>query len=104
MKLKEYIQRKAHSLAYKVVKDPAHALEVGVLIKACADCNRGDCGACVYKQEFERLVNLRTCNDCELYPVCNYRPKPGETIRINCFSWIPKGPEDLEGTCSKENE
>ena len=72
---------------------PADSIEIGMVIKRCDQCKRGDCDSCVYKGEFERLMELPNCNDCALNASsysCNYRPRIGENVRINCPMWKPK--------------
>lgn len=34
--------------------------------------------------EFDRMMQLPSCNGCEKYRECEYAPKFGEPIRINC--------------------
>lgn len=35
-------------------------------------------------QYYERVSCLPDCNDCGRNPECEYLPKPGEQVRINC--------------------
>ena len=36
-----------------------------------------------------RVSACHDCNDCGM-KACQYRPKPGQTTRINCPLWIRK--------------
>lgn len=67
-------------------------ITLGVEVKRCDKCDRGDCENCFYKGEFERLMNLKSCNDCGRHvgKRCEHSPKLGEYIRINCPLWQPK--------------
>ncbi len=51
-----------------------------------------DCERCDYRNEFERLIALKNCNDCKYSEDnrCGCSPRPGETVRINCFLWDAK--------------
>ncbi len=71
---------------------PKHAIQLGIDVKRCNECERGDCETCVYKREFVELMELPNCNDCELNgrKSCNVSPLPGETVRINCPLHRPK--------------
>jgi hypothetical protein len=41
---------------------------------------------------YERIAPLPDCNTCGKRK-CEYRPKLGETVRINCPLWIEEGDE-----------
>lgn len=71
---------------------PVGSISFGLEVKRCSECERGNCEGCVYKGEFERLMNLPNCHDCGLSTgnSCEHRPKLGEDIRINCPLWKPK--------------
>jgi hypothetical protein len=72
---------------------PAARLSLGLEVKSCKECARGDCTSCVYKQEFERLMALPNCNDCRYRARCEFSPHIGETARINCPTWAPEEKE-----------
>lgn len=77
-------------------------LTIGIKYKLCNKCSRGDCSQCYYKDEFERLMGLPNCNDCGRLrhdPRCEFVPKIGEGVRINCPLWEPIkwDKEDKEG-------
>ena len=38
-----------------------------------------------------RDISYHNCNNCKR--VCEYKPKPGETVRSNCILWEPKDGE-----------
>ena len=38
------------------------------------------------REILSRDVNYHNCNTCDR--VCEYRPAPGERVRINCFKWV----------------
>lgn len=78
--------------AIKSGKTKKCSITLGVEVKRCSECERRDCHECVYKGEFERLMNLPNCHDCGLSTgnSCGHRPKLGEDIRINCPLWQPK--------------
>lgn len=72
---------------------PADSIEIGMVIKRCDQCKRGDCDSCIYKGEFEKLMELPNCNDCALNASrysYSYCPRIGENVRINCPLWKPK--------------
>ena len=80
---------------------PANHLTMNLGIRRCDQCDRGDCGQCLYKQEFNRLMNLRNCHDCKYSGPdnpCGVCPKLGEEVRINCFLWEPRAAEKKEVT------
>lgn len=35
----------------------------------------------------ENVEKLPNCNNCLVKNHCNYCPKPGELLRINCYAW-----------------
>jgi hypothetical protein len=39
-------------------RSPIDCLTLGVEVKNCRDCNRGDCETCGYKIEFKRLMEF----------------------------------------------
>lgn len=67
--------------------------------KTCDDILHADALSviCELKAEIEQLkvdrgilsryINYHNCNTCDR--VCEYRPRPGERVRANCFRWIP---------------
>lgn len=65
-------------------------ITLGLEVKRCDECDRGDCSQCGYKQEFERLMALPNCNDCRYRTRCEFSPHIGETVRINCPTWAPE--------------
>lgn len=75
---------------------PVSALTLGVEVKRCDKCERGDCTQCCYKQEFEKLMALPCCNDCRerTRGRCGYAPLVGERVRINCPLWVPENEAD----------
>ena len=42
-------------------------------------------------QYFHRISKLPNCNTCGKKDTCPHVPKPGESVRINCFDWKKKG-------------
>ncbi len=46
------------SFMKKKKQNPIGSLVVGVEVRDCRECNRGDCEGCCYKSEFERLMAL----------------------------------------------
>lgn len=71
---------------------PAGSITFGLEIKRCSECGRGDCAQCCYKQEFEKLMALPSCNDCSerTRGGCGFAPRVGEFVRINCPLWEPE--------------
>lgn len=83
------------------------SINLGLEVKRCDECDRGDCSQCVrvncekcaYKQEFEKLMALPSCNDCRerARNGCQCAPRVGEFVRINCPMWSPEeGKEGLK--------
>ena len=81
-------------------------LSIGVTFKRCDECSRGDCDKCYYKDELARLLSLPNCTDCGLLirrpERCEFIPKIGEGVRINCPLWVPR--EAAENKRIKEAE
>lgn len=75
---------------------PLTRLTVGLEVKRCDECERGDCTKCDYKQEYERLMALPNCNNCRerIRGRCGYAPRVGEVVRINCPLWVPENEAD----------
>lgn len=71
---------------------PVQTIQLGVRVVRCDECERGECELCAFKHEFETLMSLPNCNDCELNArnTCEHCPRPGEHIRINCPIHKPK--------------
>ena len=65
-------------------------IQVGVAVKYCNECERGDCKACASRIAFENLMSLPNCNDCEDKKFCAFVPNPGEHVRVNCPLHKPK--------------
>lgn len=42
---------------------------------------------CDLPNHLAAIRNLPDCNDCGAGRGCQYRPQPGETVRINCPLW-----------------
>lgn len=55
-----------------------------------------DCTQCCYKQEFEKLMALPSCNDCieRTRNRCGCAPRVGEFVRINCPMWSSEKEDD----------
>lgn len=66
---------------------PKDTLEMGLSIKPCSKCERGDCTTCGYKVHSERVSELPNCNDCGKALSCEYKPRWGAPARINCPLW-----------------
>lgn len=43
-----------------------------------------------YKDFYERIIALHSCNDCGSRNSCEYAPRPGQPIRINCPLWAER--------------
>jgi hypothetical protein len=71
---------------------PKRSIHLGLRVVRCDECERGDCDACDYKREFEALMELPDCNTCgsNASGFCDFCPKPGERVRINCPLWEPR--------------
>ena len=67
--------------------EPKDSIEMGLSIKPCSKCDRGDCEACGYKFHSEGVSKLTSCNDCGKARSCEHRPRLGEWTRINCPLW-----------------
>ena len=74
------------------MKNRQHTIILGLEVKRCDECSRGDCDSCIYKHKFEHLMSLPNCNDCasSVSGFCGFCPKPGEDVRINCPLWEAK--------------
>lgn len=46
--------------------------------------------------EFDRIMTLPNCNNCGKVKECEYAPKPGERVRINCALW--EGRDEQKGS------
>ena len=66
---------------------PKNSISFGLEIKRCSECDRGVCDACGYKVHSEGVSNLHDCNDCGKKSRCEYEPRMGEYVRINCPLW-----------------
>lgn len=42
----------------------------------------------------DQICNLHDCNDCGIKNECQYLPKLGDAVRINCPLWKPKQKEN----------
>lgn len=49
---------------------------------------RAMCDGCGHKTVTEHLADYPSCNDCGAKD-CEYKPDPGELVRINCPLWEP---------------
>lgn len=49
-----------------------------------------ECSACGFKAYYERVGNMPDCNTCGDCTSCEYRPRPGAAVRINCPLWRAK--------------
>lgn len=49
------------------------------------------CGGCSYKGYYTQVAAQGDCNDCGKARTCQYVPKPGGIVRINCPLWRAKG-------------
>lgn len=45
------------------------------------------CNGCPLKDAYEQLKGLHDCNDCSYKYGCDYMPKYGQIVRINCPLW-----------------
>lgn len=49
------------------------------------------CTGCTYKSYYAQVAAQGDCNDCGRARTCQYVPKPGGIVRINCPLWRGKG-------------
>lgn len=42
----------------------------------------------------EKTMDACDCNNCGKWMRCEYLPKPGQLVRINCPLWIKRGQDD----------
>ena len=49
------------------------------------------CSGCSYKSYYTQVAAQSDCNDCGKARSCQYVPKPGGIVRINCPLWRAKG-------------
>lgn len=49
------------------------------------------CSNCTYKKYYAMVAAHGDCNDCANARTCQYVPKPGGIVRINCPLWRAKG-------------
>lgn len=81
--LREYIR----AIAKKAKKNKVGSITLGVEVKNCKDCRRGDCTICSANQELEELYKLPNCRSCRKALECPHRPRHGAPMRINCHLW-----------------
>lgn len=56
-----------------------------------ADAKEKLCAGCGYKCYYKQLAAQGDCNDCGKERSCEYRPRPGGIVRVNCPLWRAKG-------------
>lgn len=56
-----------------------------------ADAKDNLCAGCGYKSYYSQVAALGDCNDCGKARSCQYVPRPGSIVRINCPLWRAKG-------------
>ena len=49
------------------------------------------CTGCGYKSYYTQVSAQGDCNDCGKARSCQYVPRPGSIVRINCPLWRAKG-------------
>lgn len=52
-----------------------------------ADAKQELCQGCSYKSYYTRVAAQNDCNDCGARRTCQYTPKIGGIVRINCPLW-----------------
>lgn len=68
-------------------------LTFGVEVKRCAECDRGDCRFCGWKDFAEEVAKRPSCNNCGIRKTCAFQPEWGKDVRINCFLWTKEEAE-----------
>lgn len=48
------------------------------------------CTGCSYKSYYAQVAAQGDCNDCDKVRSCQYVPRPGGIVRINCPLWRPR--------------
>lgn len=48
------------------------------------------CAGCGYKSYYSQVAAQGDCNDCGKARSCQYVPRPGSIVRINCPLWRAK--------------
>lgn len=81
--LKNRIRKAWHMLTGK----PKDSIEIGLTVKRCDECERGNCTTCYYKAHSDGVSKLHDCNDCGKARSCEYKPRVGSYTRINCPLW-----------------
>ena len=51
---------------------------------------RTACDPCPLPDYLKKINSMPGCNDCGCFRDCQYRPQPGEMVRINCPLWQPR--------------
>ena len=68
----------------EIIKDGEATDEVGSLKK---DLDYYKSEVKYWKGQYEGIVSFRNCNNCGIKDDCDYCPKAGERVRINCPFW-----------------
>ena len=55
------------------------------------------CHGCSYKAYYARGAAQHDCNDCGSRRTCQYVPRLGDTVRINCPLWRADKQEARKG-------
>lgn len=58
-------------------------------LRGRADEKESLCQGCSYKAYYARVAAQHDCNDCSIRRTCQYVPRPGGIVRINCPLWRP---------------
>lgn len=85
--IKVGVSRSGKRTAVKAGLDP---IEAWNRRESMSDCE--NCGVAIYEKH---LLNLPNCNDCGVHG-CEYKPNPGQTVRINCPLWRGMDEKDTE--------
>lgn len=68
-----------------------HEIMAEMYRRGYADAKEKLCTGCSYKGYYSQVAAQGDCNDCGKARTCQYVPRPGSIVRINCPLWRAKG-------------
>jgi hypothetical protein len=51
------------------------------------------CSGCGYRVHSQQIAAMNSCMDCGRRGECDIEPQWGESVRINCYRWLPFKPK-----------
>lgn len=64
---------------------------LGMYRRGYDDAKEKLCSGCSYKSYYTQVAAQGDCNDCAKARNCQYVPRPGGIVRINCPLWRARG-------------